>query len=89
MDRILKSSRFDANPEDASAAKLWNHWFRTFENFLATLQTGTAENPVQVSDATKLQVLVNYVASEVFEYISDCETYTSAIKTLKDIYVKQ
>ena len=67
MDRILKPSRFDANPEDASAAKLWNHWLRTFENFLATLQTGTASNPVQLPDATKLQVLANYVASDVFE----------------------
>ena len=37
---------------------------------MATLQTGIAENPVQVSDATKFLVLVNYVASEVFEYIS-------------------
>ena len=47
------------------------------------------EKPVQVSDATKLQVLVDYVASEVIEYISDCETYTSVMKTLKYIYVKQ
>ena len=60
-----------------------------FEHFLATLQTDTAANPAQVTDATKHQVLVIYFTFEVFEYISHCEIYTSAIKTLKDIYVKQ
>ena len=85
----MKPSRFETSPEDSSAAKQWNHWFRTFENFLATLHTGTAVAPVQVPDASKLRVLINYIASDVFEYISDCETYSDAIATLKDIYVKQ
>ena len=72
-DRILKLSRFDANPEQDSAAKLWNHWFRTFENFLATRQTGTAENPViEYRDESIRHSFINglqsnYIRQRLFE----------------------
>ena len=73
IDRILKLSRFDANPEQDSAAKLWNHWFRTFENFLATRQTGTAENPViEYRDESIRHSFINglqsnYIRQRLFE----------------------
>ena len=89
MDRILKPSRFDTDPEEASAGKQWNHWFKTFENFLHTLRTGTAAAHTPVPEDTKLQVLINYVAPNVFKLISECETYTDAVDTLKEIYEKK
>ena len=77
------------DPEEASAGKQWNHWFKTFENFLHTLRTGTAAARTPVPEDTKLQVLINYVAPNVFELISECETYTDAVDILKEIYEKK
>lgn len=36
----------------------------------------------------KLRILVNFVSPTIYEYISECGTYESAISTLKEIYIK-
>ena len=82
MDRVLKPQRFETDPDDSSAGKQWNHWFQTFKNFLASIASATT------TDAMKLSVLTNYVAPNVFEYISDCSTYAAAVTTLEEIYEK-
>ena len=88
MDRVLKPKRFETEPDDATAGKQWNHWIKTFENFLTTLSTGTAAAPVPINDATKLSILINHVAPSIYEFVSECTTYADAVKTLKEIYVK-
>ena len=84
MDRVLKPNRFDTEPDDATASKQWNHWIKTFENFLNTLNT----SQTSLDDGTKLSILINYVAPSIYEYISECQTYACAVKTLKDLYIK-
>ena len=37
MDKILQPERFDTDPSASGDTKSWNHWKRTFENFLAVL----------------------------------------------------
>ena len=79
MDRVLRPSKFDTEPDEATAAKQWTHWFKTFTNFLATLPTENLD---------KLAVLTNYIAPNVYEFISEVPSFEIAVKTLKDIYVK-
>ena len=43
----------------------------------------TAENPPD-----KLATLINFIAPNVYDYITDCQTYENAIETLENIYVK-
>lgn len=79
MDKFLRPERFEANPSASNAAKEWRHWYRTFSNFLSALESLTPDN---------LNVLFNYVAPSVYEYIADCSTYEDAIDTLQTLYVK-
>ncbi|KAK3881237.1 hypothetical protein Pcinc_014319 [Petrolisthes cinctipes] len=79
MERLLRPERFDCDPGTPSATLEWNHWFRTFGNFLAAL-------PQENLD--KLGILLNYVSSKVYDTIAECDTYESAISTLKSQYVK-
>ena len=36
---ILKPSRFDVDPNDPEATKLFKHWLKTLENFLESAAT--------------------------------------------------
>ena len=101
MDKYLKPARFDCDPNAAGADKQFKHWLATLKNFISnitipstTTQTDGDGNTTTVTTAAspasdkKLEVLMNYVAANVFEYIHDCDTYDQAIETLKNIYVK-
>ena len=79
MDRILRPSRFDVDPNDANAAKEWTHWFKTFANFLSALTEPNID---------KLAVLTNYIAPSVYDCIAEVTTYEDAVSKLKEIYVK-
>lgn len=79
MDKILRPERFDADPNVQSASVIWKHWFRTFNTFITKAET---------TERDKLDILINYVAPTVYEYIAECKTFDSAISTLERIYVK-
>ena len=72
--KYLKPERLKDTSE-----KAWKHWKKTFENFLS--KTNVTE------EADKLLLLTDHVTSDVFEHISDAADYTSAIKTLYDLFV--
>ena len=64
---------------------MWKHWFRTFENFIGTLTFNGDPAAVQ---ASKLQMLTNYLSASVFEYVAEETTYDGAINVLKALYIK-
>ena len=51
-------------------------------------ETTTTNTGQPTVDQLKLTTLMNYVESNVFEYIEDCDTYDAAVTALKNIYVK-
>ncbi|KER19246.1 hypothetical protein T265_11920 [Opisthorchis viverrini] len=51
MDPQLRPRFFDADPNSADAAKRWNHWFRTFETYLKTVES---------SKPDKLETLIHF-----------------------------
>ena len=73
MDRALRPSRFDILPNTPVSAKEFKYWFRTFESYLSVLPQ---------ENLNKLNVLINFISSEIFEYGSDSTTYDSAIEVL-------
>ena len=105
MEKYLKPSRFECDPNAVGADKQFKHWLRTFQNFISTIKStvttpastptdgGTPDSAqVQTSpteDELKLRTLTNYVSANVFEYIVDCPTYADAIETLSKIYIKK
>ncbi|MPC31751.1 hypothetical protein E2C01_025048 [Portunus trituberculatus] len=78
MNKLLHPDSFNGSLDTTPAE--WNHWFRTFTNFLDSISDDTAPD--------KLKLLVNHVSPPVFSHISDCNTYKEAITMLETVYVK-
>ena len=80
MDRLLRPDRFDVEPSDPGATKKWLHWLRTFQNFISSLTDAQQLN--------KLNLLINYISPNVFEFVSDSTNFEDAIQTLSGLYDK-
>ena len=78
MEKILRPERLDADPSSSEASKVWLHWKKTFQNFLATLDRSV----------DNLGVLTNYLSPNVYQFIEDCADYDSAMDALQSLYVK-
>ena len=82
MDKYLRPSRFDADINTPNVEKQWNHWLRTFTNFVGNL---TFAGDAAAQQTAKLQTLTNYISAEVFEYIADandlrqCNQYSEGV----------
>ena len=81
MEKVLRPERLDVSPNTIAAPRAWRHWLATFENLIESLQ-----RPDENLD--KLQVLINFVAPEIYELFSDSNNYHEAIGKLKAAYVK-
>ena len=79
MARFLRPDRLDIDPNAPNATKSWKHWKATFENFLSSFET---------PPTNKLSILTNFISANVYEIITDCDDYATAIKTLKETYEK-
>ncbi|KAK3880120.1 hypothetical protein Pcinc_015388 [Petrolisthes cinctipes] len=79
MERLLRPERFDSDPSSSAAPQEWRHWFMTFENFLGALPQ---------ENQNKLSLLINFISPRIYETISECTTYNSAIDNLKSQYMK-
>ena len=80
MEAHLKPAKLDTDPSSPVAAQEYSHWKVTMENFLSTLKV---EN-----DADKYKLLINFLSSSVFTYVSDVKSYTLAMEALESIYNK-
>lgn len=88
MNKFLKPDRFEVDSATIqNSSSQWIHWKKTFINFLDESQNDQ-EIKTPISDAVKLKLLVNYISPNIFEYISQCNDYESAIKTLDKIFIK-
>ncbi len=79
MDKILRPERLDTDPNSSGASKVWLHWKKTFQHFLAALNQERLD---------KLGVLTNYLSPNIYQYIEDCADYDSAMGILQELYVK-
>ena len=70
--------RFECDPNLPSADKKYKHWKRTFTNFLGVINDGQLD---------KLDCLINYVSSDIFDLISDCNDYDTAIQILDQMLI--
>ena len=75
----MRPDRFEANPNSSDSLKEWKHWYCTFQNFLSA---------IEAHHSHKLNTLINYIVPSVYEYISECNDYDTAIETLEQLYMK-
>ncbi|XP_057290347.1 uncharacterized protein LOC130613046 [Hydractinia symbiolongicarpus] len=81
MSKALKPSRLDIDPTPPKAAKERKHWKGTFDLFTFITECGT-EAP------DKFRSVINFISSDVFEYVEECTTYDQVVETLTKLYVK-
>ena len=67
---------FLANPENVDSRKKWPHWQKSFTTYTA--------NMPEISDADKLNLLINHINTSVYELISKVTTYNDIIKILEN-----
>ncbi|XP_057297680.1 uncharacterized protein LOC130628713 [Hydractinia symbiolongicarpus] len=79
MSKALKPSRLDIDPTSPKAAKEWKHWKRTFD--ISITECGP-----EAQD--KFRSVINFISSDVFEYVEECTTYDQVVETLTKLYVK-
>ena len=82
MDKILRPERLDFDVKSSNAEEDYNHWIRTFENFLEAVIKSN-------DDADKLKVLTNFVTPKVYHYIADCDSFESAKDMLQSLFIKK
>lgn len=87
MEKLLRPSRLDIDPNSSTAANEWRHWHKTFTNFIEDC-TDKASQTKGCKPPNKLRTLINCVSHSVYQYIEECTTYDDAISTLKKLYVK-
>ena len=93
MERLLKPDKFGTLHTDTNSDKKWRYWKRCFQNFLSKIAAtniveNATEDQVQAARTLKLELLINYVEPEVYEYISEETTYDSALALLDGLYLK-
>ena len=76
----LKPQMFDTDINDTNCANKRKHWKRTFENYVAQIE-GTMEQD-------KLVILVSFLDTSVYTYISECKNFNNAITRLNQAYAK-
>ena len=81
--KFIKPSLFGTDLNSNQASKEWKHWYRAFTNFLESFPADPA-----INDADKLRCLIARIAKDVYDYVSECETYQEAIIVLEKVFVK-
>ena len=76
----MKPERLSLDPNSTDAEIKWNHWHKTFNNFLSKLD--------DASDDDKLAILINYLSADVYSYVSGATNFAAAIEILDKLYVK-
>ena len=101
MDRLLRPKVFETEITAPNAEKLFKHWKVTFENYMSATITPAApaasDDADEVARATtaaanvarnKKHALINNVSADIYELISDCSTYETAMAALEAAYVR-
>ncbi|XP_012563224.2 uncharacterized protein LOC100214858 [Hydra vulgaris] len=79
MSKILKPTRLDLDHNAPTSSKEWKHWKRIFENFIEDCGEDAPD---------KFRSIINFVSSNVYDYIEECDSYESVIETLENLYIK-
>jgi len=85
MEKYLRPEKLSVDPALPNAQDDYNHWKRTFTNFLAALE---AQEEAKLTSSSKVSILINFLSSAIYKLVSDKTDYDSAIKILDEIYIK-
>lgn len=67
IGRVVKSKYLPLDNKTSGAEKIWNQWYRIFSNFLKHIE------------GEELNLLMNYVSSDMYELFSECKIFEESI----------
>ena len=76
----LRPRVFVADPENGDSKRQWKHWFKSFTTYIAQMQN--------LTEADKLNLLVNHIDAAVYEIISEAASFEDAVELLSHTYAK-
>ena len=76
----LRPRVFAADPESGDPKRQWKHWFKSFTTYIAQMQN--------LTEADKLNLLVNHIDAAVYEIISEAASFEDAVELLSHTYAK-
>ena len=101
MDRLLRPKTLETEPSTPNCEKLYKHWKVTFQNYLeeniveppaATPGNATSEaaylNALTSNARKKKLALINNISANIYELISECIDYETAMATLDAAYIR-
>ena len=95
MERLLRPEKFNTLHTDPNAEKKWKYWKRCFNNFLGKLppprqpNEGEERSIVEAEqDTLKLELLINYVEPDIYEYFCEETQFGTAMTVLDGLYEK-
>ena len=77
----MKPLIFGAGVNSPDSANKWRHWKRTFQSYLRRIEGAT--------DKDKLDILISFVNTSVYVYVSECRTLDETITLLNSAHVKR
>ena len=80
MDKCLRTQIFNTDANSEEGPRKWLRGKRTFEGFIRRIDGAT--------DRDKLYLLINFIDTNVYLYITECTTYADALNKLECAYVK-
>ena len=80
LKKALSVDRFNVYPNDANAAKQYDFWLKRFNIYVTS---------IKANDAEKLQILINKLNADTYEYIDSLTTYDDAVAKLDAIFKKK
>ena len=87
---IVRPKRLDVDLSivgTVEAAKVWKHWRRTLENYIAECEAVIPSGSSRT--VQKLNILIGNVSPDIFQLIEECETFDAALAALQSVFVKQ
>ena len=96
MDRLLRPRTFETESSDPNATKIYKHWKSTLEHYIktvvkpvvATEDVAATAAAQEAAKENKKHGLINCISADIYELISECDDYESALAALDAIYIK-
>ena len=83
--KLFKPIRFATEPDGSKTAHTaWLHWRHSFGSYYNSLTVEQRNKP----EPFKYDLLVNHIAPNVYEYISDKDNFNDAVEVLQALYVQ-
>lgn len=71
MDRLLKPKQPKISPEEANANKVFDYWFKTFENFITAVLNESAEP----NTVDRLALIINFLPPRTYPCVESATSY--------------